>query len=293
MSYYSSKTALLHFSKDFLTSSALEGSPLTLHIGRLYLFLSLSPQLLCKTPTIFTKLYIKSQNPAECEQPGRIEGGQCGESIEVLIDVPDRVACHSTLQTFFADRIECVILCYKSATQPAAPSRSRYQRFFSMPLKHGSRILRSTSEHQQQAPLAADSLRASESLRGFTACQPSRIRKLMATKNIRIVGYLPPDNYQKLRDYMAEQSLTESAALVKIIKQFFEAAPALSVETVASETRETFAQMRSEIAELRGRVAALETAGIQRQFHKTSPKNFGVQQPSMMLRPLKAADLAK
>jgi hypothetical protein len=115
----------------------------------------------------------------------------------------------------------------------------------------------------------------------------------MATKNIRIVGYLPPDNYQKLRDYMAQQSLTESAALVKIIKQFFEAAPALSAETVASETRETFAQMRAEIAELRGRVTALETAGIQRQFHKTSPKHFGSQQPSMTLRPLKAADLAK
>jgi predicted restriction endonuclease len=43
----------------------------------------------------------------------------------------------------------------------------------------------------------------------------------MATKNIRIVGYLQPDYHQKLRDYMAEQSLTESAALAKIIKQFF------------------------------------------------------------------------
>ncbi len=78
----------------------------------------------------------------------------------------------STLQTFFADRIECVILCYKSATQPAAPRRSRYQRFFSMPLRHISGILRSTSEHQQQAPLAAGSLRAIESLHGFTFASP-------------------------------------------------------------------------------------------------------------------------
>lgn len=115
----------------------------------------------------------------------------------------------------------------------------------------------------------------------------------MATKNIRIVGYLPPDYHQKLRDYMVEQSLTESAALAKIIRQFFEAVPALSAEAVASETRETFAQLRSEIADLHGRVAALETAGIQRQFNKTSPKNFGAEQSPITLRPLKAADLAK
>ena len=115
----------------------------------------------------------------------------------------------------------------------------------------------------------------------------------MATKNVRIVGYLPPDYHQKLRDYMAEQSLTESAALAKIIKQFFEAAPALSVEAVASETRETFTKVRSELADLHRRVAALETAGIQRQFNKNSPKNLGVEQPPITLRPLKAAELAK
>lgn len=115
----------------------------------------------------------------------------------------------------------------------------------------------------------------------------------MATKNVRIVGYLPPDQHQKLRDYMAEQSLTESAALIKIIKQFFEAAPTLSTEAVDSETRENFVQLRVEIAELRGRVAVLETAGTQRQFYKNSPKNFSPGQPSMTLRPLKAADLAK
>jgi hypothetical protein len=74
----------------------------------------------------------------------------------------------------------------------------------------------------------------------------------MATKNIRIVGYLPPDQHQKLRDYMAQQSLTKSAALVTILKQFFEAAPALTAVAVASETRETFAQLRTEIAEFEG-----------------------------------------
>lgn len=47
----------------------------------------------------------------------------------------------------------------------------------------------------------------------------------MATKNIRIVGYLPPAIHQQLREYMATHSLTESAALVKIVKQFFNAQP--------------------------------------------------------------------
>ncbi|MCC3416497.1 MAG: hypothetical protein JGK24_15135 [Microcoleus sp. PH2017_29_MFU_D_A] len=119
----------------------------------------------------------------------------------------------------------------------------------------------------------------------------SRTREPMATKNFRIVGYLPAEQHQKLRDYMTEESLTESAALVKIIKQFFETAPALSAEAVASETRENFARLQAEIAGLQGRVAALE-AGIQRQF-KSSPPHFAAGQPAMKLRPLKAADLAK
>ena len=86
----------------------------------------------------------------------------------------------------------------------------------------------------------------------------------MVTKNFRVVGYLPPNYHQKLRNYMAEQSLTESAALVKIIKQFFEAAPAISAEAVASETREALARFQAEIADLQGRVAALEAGGGKR-----------------------------
>jgi hypothetical protein len=39
----------------------------------------------------------------------------------------------------------------------------------------------------------------------------------MTTKNIRIVGYLPPALHQQLREYMTIHSLTESAALVQIV----------------------------------------------------------------------------
>ncbi|MGE5660530.1 MAG: hypothetical protein ACM37W_28410 [Actinomycetota bacterium] len=115
----------------------------------------------------------------------------------------------------------------------------------------------------------------------------------MATKNIRIVGYLPPNYYGKLQDYIAQESLTESAALVKIVKQFFDAAPALSEEAIASELRDALAQLQAEIAELQGRVTALEARGVQPQPLKTAFKPTLVRQPQMVLRPLKAADLAK
>lgn len=94
---------------------------------------------------------------------------------------------------------------------------------------------------------------------------------------------------------MVEQSLTESAALAKILKQFFEAVPALSAEAVASETRETFAQLQAEIAELQQRVVALETeaVAVQRQLSKTSSKHVSARQSPMVLGPLKAVDLAK
>ena len=44
----------------------------------------------------------------------------------------------------------------------------------------------------------------------------------MVTKNIRAVTYVPPDYHKKLRQYMKRHNLTESAALVQMIKQFFD-----------------------------------------------------------------------
>lgn len=45
------------------------------------------------------------------------------------------------------------------------------------------------------------------------------------------VGYLPPPAHQQLCEYMKEESLSESAALVKIVKQFCDG----SVETKAPD----------------------------------------------------------
>ena len=44
----------------------------------------------------------------------------------------------------------------------------------------------------------------------------------MATKNVRVVGYLPPPAHKQLRQYMEAESLSESAAIIRIVKQFFD-----------------------------------------------------------------------
>ena len=53
----------------------------------------------------------------------------------------------------------------------------------------------------------------------------------MATKNVRVVGYLPPPAHKQLRQYMEEESLTESAAIIKMVKQLFDG----SVESKAPD----------------------------------------------------------
>jgi Mg2+ and Co2+ transporter CorA len=114
----------------------------------------------------------------------------------------------------------------------------------------------------------------------------------MATKNMRIVGYLPPPLHQKLREYMKEQSLTESAALVKIVKQFFDGSTGTKVPEAAREKDTALADLRADIAELKQRLMVLEQAvvGKQRPFRsKTSQK----QRPQTILPPQSGADLAR
>ena len=55
----------------------------------------------------------------------------------------------------------------------------------------------------------------------------------MATNNIRAVGYLPPLYHQKLREYMQSQSLTESAAIVAIVRQWVQSEKAGYIATGA------------------------------------------------------------
>lgn len=113
----------------------------------------------------------------------------------------------------------------------------------------------------------------------------------MATKNVRVVGYLPPPYYQQLRQYMKEQSLTESAALVKIVKQFFGSTETKVPEPVKDDA---LAEVSADIAELKRRLMVLEQAVVsakQRPF--ANSKTPQKQRPQTMLPPQSRTDLAR
>ena len=92
----------------------------------------------------------------------------------------------------------------------------------------------------------------------------------MATNNIRVVGYLPPHYHQKLRQYMEAQSITESAALVKIVKQFFDGSTGsnqIAKPELDAAIDDALAPLKQDIAKLSRRLAVLEEA-------KVTPKQF-------------------
>ncbi len=78
----------------------------------------------------------------------------------------------------------------------------------------------------------------------------------MATQNVRVVGYLPPAYHLKLRHYMEAESLTESAAIVKIVKQFFDG----TAVTIATEPirGDEIAELKADVAQLQQRLTILE-----------------------------------
>ena len=83
----------------------------------------------------------------------------------------------------------------------------------------------------------------------------------MALKKIRIVGYLPPQYYQKLREYIEVHDLSESGALVGIIKQFFDAPVSSDSDLKASFDRELASlrtEMKEEMERMRQRLGVLE-----------------------------------
>lgn len=116
----------------------------------------------------------------------------------------------------------------------------------------------------------------------------------MATKNVRVVGYLPPAYHEKLREYVKEQSLTESAAIVKIVKQFFDSNTETKAPSLSQEKDDVIAELKADIAELRRRLTVLEQAvvsGKQRQF--ANSKTPQKQRPLITLPPHSCADLAR
>ncbi|MBE9229680.1 hypothetical protein IQ264_30200 [Phormidium sp. LEGE 05292] len=78
----------------------------------------------------------------------------------------------------------------------------------------------------------------------------------MTTRNLRVVGYLPPSIHEKLRQYMESESITESTAVVKIIKQFFDGTT-VAKATQTIQTQE-IAFLKASIKELQERLTILE-----------------------------------
>jgi hypothetical protein len=114
----------------------------------------------------------------------------------------------------------------------------------------------------------------------------------MATNNIRVVGYLPPSYHEKLREYMQSQSLTESAAIVAIVRQFFDGEN--GSEGVASqELDEATAPLKAQIALIERRLAVLESAFVSSQRSKPArraPYQYG---PPPVLPPQDITQLAR
>jgi hypothetical protein len=93
----------------------------------------------------------------------------------------------------------------------------------------------------------------------------------MATNNIRVVGYLPPPYHEKLREYMQSQALTESAAIVAIVRQFFDGSTR-SEGVALEELDEATAPLKAEIAKLERRLAVLESAFVSSQHSRSAKR---------------------
>ena len=115
----------------------------------------------------------------------------------------------------------------------------------------------------------------------------------MVTKNIRIVGYLPPPFHQKLREYTQTHDLSESAALVRIVKAFFEP-DALSDDPESPVERE-LASLKDEMVEMRQRLGVLEAAlaTSTRARSYSQSRNSASTRPAPTLREQTSANLAR
>jgi len=114
----------------------------------------------------------------------------------------------------------------------------------------------------------------------------------MATNNIRVVGYLPPLYHEKLREYMQSQTLTESAAIVAIVRQFFDGENG-SQRVASQELDEATAPLKAQIALIERRLAVLESAFVSSQRSKPArraPYQYG---PPPVLPPQDITQLAR
>ncbi|MBE9039707.1 hypothetical protein IQ235_02715 [Oscillatoriales cyanobacterium LEGE 11467] len=120
----------------------------------------------------------------------------------------------------------------------------------------------------------------------------------MVTKNIRIVGYLPPHYHDKLREYIEANDLSESAALVRIVKQFFDSPVASDGEVEARLDRELASlrvEMTEEMTQMRQRLGVLEAAlaTSTRTRSYSQSRNSASTRPAPTLPSQTSANLAR
>lgn len=77
----------------------------------------------------------------------------------------------------------------------------------------------------------------------------------MATKNPRVVSYVSPNNYAKLKEFVEQQGLTESKAIDAILSQFFVTASDATSST-AKEVVERVAALEQQMAVVVGEFVA-------------------------------------
>jgi len=112
----------------------------------------------------------------------------------------------------------------------------------------------------------------------------------MATQNVRVVGYLPPAYHLKLQQYTESESLTESAAIVKIIKQFFDSPKVVEATPEGDE----IAELKANVARLMQRLTILEqVVASGRQFNSGKSRTSHQYGPPPVLPPQTSAELAR
>ncbi len=95
---------------------------------------------------------------------------------------------------------------------------------------------------------------------------------------------------------MKEQSLTESAAIIKIVKHFFDSSVESKAPDAAKEKDQAIADIKADVVELKQRLAGLEQAvvsGLPRPFANSRTSQSQRQRPQMALPPQSCADLAR
>ena len=118
----------------------------------------------------------------------------------------------------------------------------------------------------------------------------------MTTKNIRAVTYLPPQYHKQLRQYMKQQKLSESAAIVEIVKQFFDEPAELNTELkvwVEAIVTEQLADTQTEVAQLKAQIEMMQGLLAEAMSGKTSRKSKTQTMGKPQLQPLTADNLAR